>query len=238
MSTRRCGFCREQGHDRRSCPNAEVFRQRELLQKQRLDEKQGEKQKKIQKERDRNASVKASIKFSCLSLFPSLEKGKIDIYYAIWEDEHYSRCHGHQSKVLNISHELSLLHKWTQTLYDDIHDPKHPIRKFHLHLPLSFWVAMLREVTSVIHKQCKKRLDRVNEIFTGREGFVYLDINVPLDHYEDKLCYWNQYTARSIFKLCDKMRKTSIDCIEKMVPETRLTLKLLPEHVRHVLSYL
>ena len=214
MSTRRCGFCRKQGHDRRSCPT----------------------EKKKNKE---ICIVKASIRSSCLSYFPTLYEKKFEIYDRIWKD---SPCadktvckYQHQYEILKIKEKTGLLREWTQTLYNDIHDPKQPITKFHLHLPLSFWVAMLREVTSVIPNQ----LVRVAKFsLKFKELRAEGSIPIPTAIADSNRIRDMQLVAKGNFKLCDKMRKTSIDCINKMVPETRLTLLLLPEHVRHVLSYL
>ena len=209
MSTRRCGLCRREGRDRRSCPT----------------------EKKKNKE---ICIVKASIRSSCLSYFPTLYEKKFEIYDRIWKDSPCADKKGlgqHQYEILEIENKTRLLREWTQTLYDDIHDPKQPITKFHLHLPLSFWVAMLREVTSVIPNQYKIRIDQYNAKFSLKFKELRAAEGQDVD-------YYMQSVARGTFKLCDKMRKTSIDCIEKMVPETRLTLKLFPEHVRHVLSYL
>ena len=82
MSTRRCGICRELGHDKRSCTNVELIRQREVIRQRKLAKQKAEEERQRQwdlarqKEEDRRASIETSIKFSCLSLFPSFEDRK------------------------------------------------------------------------------------------------------------------------------------------------------------------
>ena len=192
MSTRRCGICRELGHDKRRCTNVELIRQREAIRQRKLArQKEHEEQLRRwelaeQKRKYRQASIESSIKFSCLSLFPSFEKLKMKIYY-------------------------------------DVCDPNHPITRFNFNLPLSFWIAMFREVNSVIPKQCNKRLELLNELETNNTSYFYERA---------------KKAGSEVITLCKKMQKISSTYVNKTITNTKLTKKLLPDHIRHVLSYL
>lgn len=224
MSTRRCGICFKQGHDRRNCPIT------------------------------KNASLlRTAIKSSSLSYFPTLHKKKVDIYDHIWGHE---PCRYRNSIISQDDYEhkeiklkLELLKEWTNTLYQDALDPVLPIAKFHLQLPLSFWVALFREVTSVIPKQYQKLMDQFNNISTRKNkkltnfqyATVHWDITIPINDIIPKRYsteWFIQKAAMDCLKLCVNMRKISNDCVNKMMPETKLTKKLIPEHIRHVMSYL
>lgn len=226
MSTRRCGICRELGHDKRNCTNVELIKQREVIRQRKLAKQKAEEEElrqirlARQKEEDRRASIENSIKFSCLSLFPLFEKLKMKIYYNIWEDSIWDIEH---RDVFRISEKLELLQEWTRTLYNDVCDPNHPITRFHFNLPLSFWIAMFREVNSVIPKQCNKRLELLNELETNNTSYFY-----------DRA----KKAGSEVITLCKKMQKISSTYVNKTITNTKLTKKLLPEHIRHVLSYL
>jgi hypothetical protein len=233
MSTRRCGICREPGHDKRSCTNVELIRQREVIRQRKLAKQKAEEERlrqwdlARQKEEDRRASIETSIKFSCLSLFPSFEKLKMRIYYPIWEDpiweeEKSYRTIDHRDSF-RISNKLETLEEWTRALYNEVCDPNHPITRFHFNLPLSFWIAMFREVNSVIPKQCNKRLELLNELETNDNGFHY------------KLA---KKSGSEVITLCKKMQKISSTYVNKTIADTKLTKKLLPDHIRHIVSYL
>lgn len=233
MSDRRCGICRQQGHDKRSCTNVELIRQREAIRQRKLAEQKAEEEElrrwKLaeQKKKDRRASIENSIKFSCLSLFPSFEKLKMKIYYDIWEDpiwkEEKSDQHIYHRDVFRISQKMESLEEWTRTLYNDVCDPNHPITRFNFNLPLSFWIAMFREVNSVIPKQCNKRLELLNELETNNTSYFYERA---------------KKASSKVITLCKKMQKISSTYVNKTITNTKLTKKLLPDHIRHVLSYL
>jgi len=230
MSTRRCGICRELGHDKRSCTNVELIRQREVIRQTKLAKQKAEEERQRQwdlarqKEEDRRASIETSIKFSCLSLFPSFEKLKMKIYYDIWQDPIWEEEKSYRTiDPWRINVKLELLQEWTRTLYNDVCDPNHPITTFHFNLPLSFWIAMFREVNSVIPKQCNKRLELLNELETNNTSYFY-----------DRA----KKAGSEVITLCKKMQKISSTYVNKTITNTKLTKKLLPEHIRHVLSYL
>tara|TARA_B100001093_G_scaffold136049_3_gene128602 strand:+ start:15186 stop:15815 length:630 start_codon:yes stop_codon:yes gene_type:complete len=208
----------------------ELIRQREVIRQTKLAKQKAEEERQRQwdlarqKEEDRRASIETSIKFSCLSLFPSFEKLKMKIYYDIWQDPIWEEEKSYRTiDPWRINVKLELLQEWTRTLYNDVCDPNHPITTFHFNLPLSFWIAMFREVNSVIPKQCNKRLELLNELETNNTSYFY-----------DRA----KKAGSEVITLCKKMQKISSTYVNKTITNTKLTKKLLPEHIRHVLSYL
>ena len=216
MSTRRCGLCREQGHDKRRCPNAERVRiekeeeeERCRLRRVASAAREAREQIKIRKQ----LATLALIEASSLSYYPRLTKAKMDVYSYLWTDrsrEHENRC------------RMKSLTDWTKTLKDVVFDPKHPATNFYLLFPLSFWVAMVRELTYVIPKEYNKL---VVQLLTSNSDVTLTGCMIN---------YNNKFYKTHL----PDMIQISSSCVNKMVPETRLSLKLLPEHVRHVLSYL
>lgn len=216
---RRCSICREEGHFKNRCPNAERLRLA----------KAAEQNKKLLQ---LHANIK--IKTSPLSFYPALVVAKLKIHRHIWGDTRVHRMFSSQSpetnKFFEIHAKIRLIRDYVKTIKDHVFDNKQPASKFRYLFPLDFWTRLFREVTSVIPAAIKRIAGPVDKP-------DYVDSTLPSTqkHLMRETHHMYKY---NIAPLLSDMEWPIRRVLNAQTNRSGLLKPMLMEHIREVMSYL